>query len=176
MTSDQRNIIDRMRSQGRGYKYIAAETGLSENTVKSYCRRALAPAIKPIVESSASAAPAPAPRVARVAAPAPVPKPAPAPAPTLAPVPIKDGGSRTGLCRWCGKPVKQTPGRKEKKFCSEACRVSWWNRNRNSAERKVSCHLICPTCHTPFSAYGDPRRKYCSRACYLAGRFYGGAL
>jgi len=168
MTSDQRNIIDRLRSQGRGYKYIATETGLSENTVKSYCRRTLTPAIKPIVVPSVPAAPAPAPRVARVAA--------PVPAPTPASMPMKDGGSRTRLCRWCGKPVEQTPGRKEKKFCSEACRVSWWNRNRNSAERKVSRQLICPTCHTSFSAYGDPRRKYCSHVCYLSGRFHGGAL
>ena len=26
------------------------------------------------------------------------------------------------VCKFCGKEVKQTPGRKEKKFCSDRCR------------------------------------------------------
>ena len=30
-------------------------------------------------------------------------------------------------CLYCGKPVKQTEGRKAKKFCSDRCRISYWN-------------------------------------------------
>ena len=30
-------------------------------------------------------------------------------------------------CRHCGKPVVQTPGRKEKKFCNDTCRNRYWN-------------------------------------------------
>ena len=35
MTSEQKRMIDSLRSQGLGYKRIAFETGISENTVKS---------------------------------------------------------------------------------------------------------------------------------------------
>ena len=31
------------------------------------------------------------------------------------------------VCKCCGKAVPQTAGRKEKKFCSDRCRMKWWN-------------------------------------------------
>jgi len=30
-------------------------------------------------------------------------------------------------CLCCGKPVAQTEGRKAKKFCSDKCRIRYWN-------------------------------------------------
>ena len=30
-------------------------------------------------------------------------------------------------CQFCGKPLVQMPGRKEKRFCSDACRTHFWN-------------------------------------------------
>ena len=39
MTSTQKQRIQEMRLHGAGYKKIAAALGISENTVKSYCRR-----------------------------------------------------------------------------------------------------------------------------------------
>ena len=30
-------------------------------------------------------------------------------------------------CAYCGKPVQQNPGRKQKRFCSDKCRNLWWN-------------------------------------------------
>lgn len=39
MTNDQKYMIDFLRSEGLGYKKIAAQIGISENTVKSYIRR-----------------------------------------------------------------------------------------------------------------------------------------
>lgn len=38
MTDQERMKIDVLRKQGLGYKKIAAETGISVNTVKSYCQ------------------------------------------------------------------------------------------------------------------------------------------
>ena len=32
----------------------------------------------------------------------------------------------THTCKNCGKEIIQYPGRKEKKFCSDACRNRWW--------------------------------------------------
>ena len=39
MTSDQKNKIREMRNQGYSYGKIAVAVGVSENTVKTYCRR-----------------------------------------------------------------------------------------------------------------------------------------
>lgn len=33
-------------------------------------------------------------------------------------------------CLNCGIPVKQTEGRKMKKFCCDRCRSNWWNYRR----------------------------------------------
>lgn len=35
------------------------------------------------------------------------------------------------VCLHCGKPVEQNPGRKEKKFCSDKCRMTWWNSHQD---------------------------------------------
>lgn len=40
MLSSQKDALRRMRENGKSYGQIAAALGLSENTVKSYCRRA----------------------------------------------------------------------------------------------------------------------------------------
>lgn len=34
-------------------------------------------------------------------------------------------------CEYCGKPVIQNKGRKEKRFCSDKCRITYWNKKRN---------------------------------------------
>ncbi len=39
MLSTQKDALRRMRENGRSYGQIAEELGLSENTVKSFCRR-----------------------------------------------------------------------------------------------------------------------------------------
>lgn len=31
------------------------------------------------------------------------------------------------FCLQCGRAVRQTPGRKKKKFCSNTCRSQYWN-------------------------------------------------
>ena len=78
-------------------------------------------------------------------------------------------------CLHCGRQVMQNPGRKEKKFCSVECRNRWWNKNKYRVPRKTLHTFLCPTCGEEFSAYGTSSRKYCSHACYISGRFHGGA-
>ena len=80
-----------------------------------------------------------------------------------------------GVCNCCGKPVAQNPGRKEKKFCSDACRTRWWNSHLDLVKRKAIYHFTCPTCGREFTAYGNAHRKYCSHTGYIEDRF-GGAL
>lgn len=136
MTDAQKIQIGKLRGAGLGYKKIAEQMGLSENTVKTYCRR------------------------------------------------HGLGGNMTHLqtvvqfekhhCLCCGTPVQQTPGRKEKKFCSDSCRNKWWNSHLDKVERKANYEFVCPHCKKPFIAYGNKNRKYCSHECYIADRFGGG--
>ena len=108
MTSDQKAVVDRLRSQGRGYKYIASEMGISENTVKSYCRRAPLPVASATDSTSIPEKPTAPQRKVNTAVTAPMPV-----------QPADQNPVNAMPCRWCGNPVVQTPGRKEKMFCSD---------------------------------------------------------
>ena len=35
-------------------------------------------------------------------------------------------------CQYCGKPIKQIPGRKEVRFCSDACRKTTWRATKGN--------------------------------------------
>ena len=41
----------------------------------------------------------------------------------------------TLICLYCGQPVIQNEGRKAKKFCSDRCRISYWNQKRKDKEK-----------------------------------------
>ena len=72
-------------------------------------------------------------------------------------------------CLFCGQPVTQPPHRKEKKFCSAACRSHWWNQNAAQSQGKSLRLRKCAYCGKSFQAYGQ--RKYCSHGCYISARF-----
>lgn len=74
----------------------------------------------------------------------------------------------TRHCSACGKPVLQTKGRREKKFCSDVCRMAWWNSHPEDVNRKAYYSLVCNYCGKEFESYGNKNRKYCCRECYLA--------
>ncbi|MGI6736686.1 MAG: RNA polymerase subunit sigma-70 [Anaerovoracaceae bacterium] len=77
-------------------------------------------------------------------------------------------------CLCCGKKLTQIPGRKEIKFCSDACRLRWWNSHPDDINRKAFYTFTCACCGKTFTAYGNRHRKYCSHACYIQDRFKGG--
>ncbi len=140
MTENQKTRIADMRGEGYGCIKIAQMLGLSENTVKSFCRRKKLTGRTDAVPHMA--------------------------------VPVRDGQH---FCLCCGVEVAQTPGRKEKKFCSDKCRNKWWNSHLDQVERKANYEFVCACCKKPFTAYGNAGRKYCSHACYVTDRFGGGA-
>ena len=76
-------------------------------------------------------------------------------------------------CLQCGNALIQPPHRKEKKFCSDKCRMAWWNSHPERVNRKAVYHFICAQCGQPFDSYGNDHRKYCSRACYAKARKKG---
>lgn len=135
MTDAQKIQIGNLREAGLGYKKIAEQMGLSENTVKTYCRRH-----------------------------------------GLGGKMAEQGTVDMDVCLCCGVAVKQNPGRKKKKFCSDKCRNKWWNANLDKVNRKAVYEYECPHCKKPFTAYGNANRKYCSHECYIADRFGGGCF
>lgn len=78
-------------------------------------------------------------------------------------------------CLCCGKLIEQARGRKQKKFCSDKCRNTWWNNNLDKVKRKATYEFVCKCRNKPFTAYGNANRKYCSHGCYITDRFGGGA-
>ena len=129
MTNEQKILILSLRAKGLGYRKVAAKLGISENTVKSFCRRQ---------------------------------KDSPQ-------VNVQAGS----VCKCCGAPIEQTPGRKEKKFCSDKCRREWWNSHLDQVDRRAIYEMICPGCGKRFTVYGNAKRKYCSHECYVSHRFGG---
>lgn len=52
-----------------------------------------------------------------------------------------------------------------KKFCSDRCRMKWWNSHLDQVQRKANYDFVCPVCKKPFTVYGNANRKYCSHEC-----------
>ena len=132
MTPEEKKIIDNLRAQGLGYRKIAGQIGVSENTVKSYLRTVTKKAAEPVERNT-------------------------------------DGHK----CLYCGNPIAQHPGRKLKKFCSDACRNKWWKEHQDLVRRGANYNFTCPVCGKEFTAYGNENRKYCCHACYIKDRFGG---
>lgn len=91
----KRNEIQRLRQEGYGYVRIAQMLGLSENSVKSFCRRH--------------------------------------------PLPTDDSHKQTvSTCPQCGTKVDS-----RRRFCSDACRTTWWNAHREHPNGKGQTRFIC---------------------------------
>lgn len=78
------------------------------------------------------------------------------------------------ICKGCGKPIKQIPGKKQVIFCSDSCRMKWWNAHPELIRRNAIYEFTCAYCGKTFFAYGNAHRKYCSHVCYIRDRFKGG--
>ena len=78
------------------------------------------------------------------------------------------------FCKKCGKKLTQSVGAKQKSFCSDECRLSWWKEHPEKVKRKAYYELTCAYCRKAFHSYGNKNRKYCSHECYIADRFGGG--
>lgn len=77
------------------------------------------------------------------------------------------------FCKNCGKELKQVLGKKPLKFCSDICRVKWWNAHPEMVNKKAIYSFSCANCGKPFTAYGNSKRKYCCHSCYISHRFGG---
>ena len=69
-------------------------------------------------------------------------------------------------CRNCGAPVHLLPGRRERLFCSPACRTAYWRKHNLLG----GTPRYCAGCDALLTG-GSASRKYCSHACYIRHRF-----
>lgn len=67
-------------------------------------------------------------------------------------------------CLQCGVPIKQLPHTREKKFCSDSCRLTWWHEHPNQLNRTTT-EFVCGHCGRTFSTHKKAQR-FCSRHCY----------
>lgn len=124
MTASEKQQITSMRYARVSYSDISAKTGISVNTIKTFCRRNCLTDAE-LAEQS--------------------------------------------ICRNCGCAI--TKGKyRPKKFCSDKCRMAWWNTHQDQVNRSAHYRFTCAHCGENFTVYGNTRRKFCSRACYLAAR------
>jgi endogenous inhibitor of DNA gyrase (YacG/DUF329 family) len=121
-----REKIKQMRDAGFSYSRIAAAMGISENTVKSFCRRNNLNGFG--VKASCN--------------------------------------GQSDCCRQCGRSLVHITGAKQKRFCSDKCRMIWWNSHPEAVNRKAIFLFNCIQCGASVESYGNKKRKYCSRACY----------
>lgn len=82
--------------------------------------------------------------------------------------------STENACKCCGATLMQSPGRKRRVFCSDACRTKWWNAHPELVKHRGDRQVICGRCGKPFGVNKNSTRKYCSHDCYIADRFHGG--
>lgn len=83
----------------------------------------------------------------------------------------KDKEIEKSRCKNCGIFITQKPGAKKKLFCSDKCRMSWWNGHPELVERKTKHIVICQNCGKEFAVYGGRIRKFCSHNCYIEKRY-----
>jgi predicted transcriptional regulator len=74
------------------------------------------------------------------------------------------------FCRQCGAPLMQIIGKKKKQYCSDQCRMAWWNAHPEAVNHKSLREFTCQTCARAFEDYGKRERKFCSRACYCKSK------
>lgn len=74
--------------------------------------------------------------------------------------------STSSQCRNCGAPVHPLPGRRERLFCSPACRTAYWRKHNLLGKDP----RYCAGCGALLTG-GSVSRKYCSHACYIRHRF-----
>ena len=97
------------------------------------------------------------------------------PSKSAPPVVVMPKDQKPAYCKKCGKSIVQMPGRKTKIFCSDRCRMAWWNSHLDQVNRKAMIEHTCLSCGKVFTVYGSRERKYCSHSCYIQMRFGGGS-
>ena len=87
------------------------------------------------------------------------------------PLEVQAAPALTGTCAQCGSSFTICPGHRQRRFCSDHCRMVWWNTHRNLLKSNAKVEHTCVCCGKHFMGYERQRRKFCSHACYIAYRY-----
>ena len=77
------------------------------------------------------------------------------------------------FCRCCSSQIIQKEKVKRRIFCSDECRVTWWNSHLELVKRRNPHTDRCLCCGKEFTWHGSKVRKFCSHACYIRHRYEG---
>lgn len=83
-----------------------------------------------------------------------------------------NGKKEESRCKYCGSFIIQNSESKKKIFCSDRCRMNWWNSHQELVRRKAEYEFVCENCGRNFKAYGNAKRKYCCHRCYIEHRYH----
>lgn len=83
----------------------------------------------------------------------------------------KSAPVNSGDCDLCGKGFTLCTGHRQRRFCSNQCRMTWWNAHRDLLVSKAMVEHTCTCCGKHFMGYERQQRKYCSHACYIDDRY-----
>jgi len=78
---------------------------------------------------------------------------------------VSERGKKNNICQSCGRVIPESIIDRKKRFCSNKCRMTWWNKHRKTKP------AICECCGKTYNAYTDTR--FCSHECYVLYRFRG---
>ncbi len=67
-------------------------------------------------------------------------------------------------CEQCHSPLRQDVSRAGRRFCSDKCRVKWWETHPDKTKSAEQHQFTCTMCGKVF--FSRKPGKYCTRACY----------
>lgn len=76
------------------------------------------------------------------------------------------------VCEQCGMPIDKSL-RGNRRFCSDTCRMKWWNAH---PKQELPYTSICACCGKVIHTRRKNERKFCSHDCYIRSRFKEGAV
>lgn len=65
--------------------------------------------------------------------------------------------------------MQQPPKRKLKKFCSDKCRMKWWNTHQYLIKKEANYNIVCRNCGKQFVSYGNKENIVVMRVTYKIG-------
>ena len=74
------------------------------------------------------------------------------------------------ICLNCGTVLIHIPHHKKKKFCSDKCRMHYWNVHQNEMSHTNAAIIKCEVCGKDVLSYRKKPRRFCSRECAAKGR------
>ena len=81
-----------------------------------------------------------------------------------------DARKADAFCKGCGRPLFRKEKSKPRRFCSDACRMKWWNGHRDEVKHKTESRFICEYCGAAFTRPGKTRHRFCSKKCSAEAR------